>query len=164
MVGTPAYMSPEQARESKDVGPPADVYSLGAILYFLLTGRQPFHADSVTDLLIKVVMEPPVAPRQVRPDLPADIEALCLRCLAKAPADRFADANELAAALRPIIDQHLSPSANVTPSEAQLAFYKGPTAPSLGSLPSAGAADSVPSLGSVLPAPTRRPRRTASRC
>lgn len=159
VVGTPAYMPPEQARDSKDVGPPADVYSLGAILYYLLTGRPPFHADSVTDLLIKVVMEAPVPPSQLRPDVPADIEALCLRCLAKSPADRFADARELAAALRPLMDRHLSPSANVTASEAQIAFHKGPTTPSLGGLSGASSTGTVPSLGSILPPakPNRKP-------
>jgi serine/threonine protein kinase len=112
VVGTPQYMAPEQARDSKDVGPPADVYSLGAILYFLLTGRPPFSGESFTDLLIKVVTDPPTPPRQARADVPADLEALCLRCLAKQPAERFADASELADALVPIVMQYHSSSAN----------------------------------------------------
>ncbi|MBP3954024.1 protein kinase [Gemmata sp. G18] len=151
VVGTPAYMAPEQARDSKDVGPPADVYALGAILYFMLTGQAPFHAESVTDLLIKVVMEPPVPPRQLQPEVPPDVEALCLRCLAKAPADRFADAQELMMALAPITDQYLTPSANLTPSAAQIAFPKARTTPSIGSIPFTNAVDSVPSLGAALP-------------
>jgi hypothetical protein len=158
VVGTPAYMAPEQARESKDAGPAADVYSLGAILYFLLTGRPPFQADSVTDLLIKVVMEAPVRPSQIRADVPFEIEALCMKCLAKAPQDRFADAQELFAALAPITDRYLAPSANLTPSAAQLAFAQGPTTPSLGSLPVTPTADSVPSLRTALPsAPAAAP-------
>ncbi|HEY1188896.1 MAG TPA: serine/threonine-protein kinase [Gemmata sp.] len=151
VVGTPAYMAPEQARDSKDVGPAADVYSLGAIMYFMLTGKAPFHADSVTDLLIKVVMEPPVPPRALRPDVPEDVEAVCLKCLAKAPADRFPDAQELLGALAPLADQYLPASANLTPSAAKIAFPKPRTAPSLGSVPFTNSVDSVPSLSTALP-------------
>lgn len=156
VVGTPAYMAPEQARDSKEVGPPADVYSLGAILYFMITGKAPFHAESITDLLIKVVTEPPVAPRELCPQVPADVEELCLRCLAKAPADRFPDAQELLAALVPLADRYLTPSSNLTPSAAQIAFPQVRSAPSVGSLPFVNAIDSVPSLGAALPkAPVR---------
>ncbi len=153
VVGTPAYMSPEQARDSKEVGPASDVYALGAILYFMLTGQPPFHAESVTDLLIKVVMEAPVPPSQLQPGIPADVEALCLQCLAKLPADRFADADGLMDALAPIADQYLTPSANLTPSAAKIAFPKPRTTPSLGSIPfnNSASADSVPSLGAALP-------------
>jgi serine/threonine protein kinase len=114
VVGTPQYMAPEQARDSKDVGPPADVYSLGAILYFLLTGRPPFIGESFTDLLIKVVTDAPIPPSQLRPDVPADLEAVCLRCLAKQPAERFASAEALAAALLPIVEQYQLPGAGRT--------------------------------------------------
>ncbi len=151
VLGTPAYMAPEQARESKDVSPAADVYSLGAILYFMLTGRAPFHADSIADLLIKVVMEQPITPREVRPEVPTDLEELCLRCLSKSPSARFADAQELLAALAPITDQYLSPSANLSPSMAQIAFAKGTTSASLSGMPSMNSAGTVPTLGSVLP-------------
>ncbi len=120
VVGTPQYMAPEQARDSKDVSPAADVYALGAILYFMLTGRPPFHGESFTDLLIKVVHEPPTPPRQLQPDIPDDLEALCLKCLAKSPQDRFADANALAAALVPIAERYLGPSAIFTPSRGSL--------------------------------------------
>ncbi|MDY3560538.1 serine/threonine-protein kinase [Gemmata sp. JC673] len=161
VVGTPAYMAPEQARDSKEVGPAADVYSLGAILYFMLTGTAPFHADSVTDLLIKVVMEPPVPPRARRADVPADLEELCLRCLAKAPADRFADAQELLVALGPIADQYLTPSTSLTPSAVKIPFPKARTMPSLGSVPFANVADSVPSLGAALAKPISAAARPA---
>jgi serine/threonine protein kinase len=116
VVGTPSYMAPEQARDSKDVGPAADVYSLGAILYFLLTGRPPFHGESFTDLLLKVVSEMPVPPREIRADVPADLEALCLRCLEKRPTDRFSDAQGLAAALVPFVNEyHVSSGGRTSP-------------------------------------------------
>lgn len=135
VVGTPQYMAPEQARDSKEVGPPADVYALGAILYFMLTGKPPFQGDGITDLLIKVVTETPVPPRQIRADVPADLEALCLQCLAKAPRDRFTDAEALAAALAPIADQYLTPSASLTPSLANLALPRPRSMPSTPSVP-----------------------------
>lgn len=135
VVGTPQYMAPEQARDSKDVGPPADVYALGAILYFLLTGRPPFLGESFTDLLIKVVTDTPVPPRQLRSDVPAEIDALCLRCLAKSPSDRFADADALAEALAPIADQYVMPSASLTPSLARIGLSRA-SKPSLPALPS----------------------------
>lgn len=132
VVGTPQYMAPEQARDSKDVGPPADVYALGAILYFLLTGRPPFTADNLTDLLIKVVSESPAPLRSARADVPSDLEELCLRCLAKKPAERFPDAEALAAALVPITDQYLTPSTNLSPSHGVIGLRGSvPSAPGL---------------------------------
>jgi hypothetical protein len=152
VVGTPSYMAPEQARDSKEVGPPADVYALGAVLYFMLTGRPPFTGEGVTDLLIKVVMESPVPPRQLNPEVPADLEELCLRCLAKSPAHRFPDAQALALALAPIADQYLAPSANLTPSAAQMAMPRTPSTGSAATVPDASASDSVQSLSSAFPA------------
>ncbi len=131
VVGTPAYMAPEQARDSKDVGPPADVYSLGAVLYFLLTGRPPFTGDSLAELLVKVMVEQPPSPRELRPDVPPDVEALCLRCLSKKPTDRPADALALRDELTPLTDQYASPSANLSPSLAQLGLPKSPSSGSL---------------------------------
>ncbi len=133
VVGTPSYMAPEQARESKDAGPPADVYALGAILYFLLTGRPPFVGDSITDLLIKVVTETVVPPSQLRPDVPAELEALCLRCLAKTPAERFPNADALAEALAPIADRYLTASAGLTPSLGRMGSR--PSTPAVGTVP-----------------------------
>jgi|GEM_PF-2408891 len=135
VVGTPQYMAPEQARDSKDVGPPADVYALGAILYFMLTGQPPFQGDGITDLLIKVVTDTPAPPSQMRADVPADLETLCLQCLAKAPKDRFPDAEALATALAPIADQYLTPSANLTPSVANFGLPRSRSTPSLGTIP-----------------------------
>jgi len=135
VLGTPHYMAPEQARDSKDVGKPADVYALGAILHFLLTGRPPFHADSYTDLLIKLVTDMPVPPQQQRADVPDDLNALCLACLAKTPAERPADALQLAEVLAPILDRYRVASTASTPAIARLNAPHLPsgTTPSLSS-------------------------------
>jgi serine/threonine protein kinase len=97
LLGTPAYMAPEQA-EGLTVGPPADTYALGAILYRLLTGRVVFESDSVVTTLHHVCNTPPRPPRELAAGIPLALEELCLRCLAKRPADR-PSAAELAAAL-----------------------------------------------------------------
>jgi tRNA A-37 threonylcarbamoyl transferase component Bud32 len=101
IVGTPAYMAPEQALGGdRPIGPAADVYALGCLLYCLLTGRPPFVGKSVTEVLCKIVSESPVPPRQLQATVPATLEAVCLRCLEKEPGKRFANAGDLAAALQ----------------------------------------------------------------
>jgi len=95
-LGTPAYMSPEQVADPGGVGPAADVYGLGATLYALLTGREPFQGASVWNVLDKVLRAPPPSPRALRPDVPRALDALVQECLAKAPADRPPSAAALA--------------------------------------------------------------------
>jgi serine/threonine protein kinase len=97
VLGTPDYMSPEQADgRSREVGPLADVYSLGAILYDLLTGQPPFHDEAMVKVLDAVRFKKPKPPRECNPQTPADLEAICLKCLEKDPARRYASAGELA--------------------------------------------------------------------
>ncbi len=102
LLGTPSYMSPEQAMGGTlaTIGPPTDVYGLGGVLYHALTRMAPVTGESFAHMLLKVVQEPPTPIREVRPSVPAELEAICLKCLAKKPEDRYPSAAAVAQALR----------------------------------------------------------------
>jgi tRNA A-37 threonylcarbamoyl transferase component Bud32 len=101
VLGTPGYLSPEQAAgQTKDVGPSADIYSLGVMLYELVAGRRPFEGDSELQILEKVLNDEPPSPAWLRPSVPRDLETISLKCLEKDPHRRYASAGDLADDLR----------------------------------------------------------------
>ncbi len=99
LLGTPDYISPEQAGGAAGAGPQSDLYSLGALSYYLITGRPPFVRSTVAEAIVAHLREAPEPPSAHRPDVPRDLEAVVLRCLSKEPAERFEDAKRLDDAL-----------------------------------------------------------------
>lgn len=117
VMGTPEYMSPEQAQGLANVGPPTDIYALGVVLYELITGTFPFKADTPMGMLAARLLQAPTPPRDIRGDLPNAVEDVVMRALARKPEARFASAADMVANLRAATGISATPTAQrpVTP-------------------------------------------------
>jgi len=104
-IGSPTYMAPEQARgRASECGPPTDVHALGVVLFEVLTGRPPLQADTPLETIRLVAERDPPSPRVLRPEIPRDLETICLKCLEKHPARRYGNGTEVAEDLRRFLD------------------------------------------------------------
>jgi len=124
VVGTPSYMAPEQAVGAKQIGPAADVYSLGAVLYELLTGKPPFIGTEPMSVLLRVINETPSEIRALRKDVPRDLSAVVMKCLAKDPKRRYASAETLADDLRRFLDDRPTLARPLRPQDRALLCVK----------------------------------------
>ncbi|PSL00213.1 serine/threonine protein kinase [Murinocardiopsis flavida] len=157
LMGTPLYMSPEQIQRAA-VGPPSDLYSLGAILYRLLTGEPPFHAEDPFPVLRMHLQDRPESPRALRPEIPAELAGLILQMLAKSPADRPEDAEEVRTRLAPFLP---SASGRDRPGGGATAEPDGPS-DTPDDEPTHDATRIEPTAGATLHQPGDTARRPAS--
>lgn len=157
VVGSPYYMSPEQVRDAKRVDARTDVWSLGMILYELMTGEPAFNADTLPGICAAIAADTPTPIRERRPDVPPEIEAIVMRCLEKDPAKRFQTITELVKALNPYVP-HSPASSSLYASRAALPVDSldhprvSPDAATIGLL-----SDSGPRLADAAPLASRSP-------
>ncbi len=138
MLGSPLYMAPEQMRSSRDVDSRGDVWALGVVLFELLTGRSPFEAETMPELCLKIVSEPPLSLAQLRPAVPPSLVEVVERCLQKEKEKRFASAAELAQALAPFAGGQPSLFSMRSPGSIVTGPPVSPFAPPEGVPPSGG--------------------------
>lgn len=116
ILGTPLYMSPEQAAGHSDaIGPATDIYALGATLYFLLTGKPPLKGDTDVQTLVAIQNDDPAAPSRHVAAIPQDLDAVCLKCLEKPPSNRYLTATELQADLERFLNDEPVRARKITP-------------------------------------------------
>ncbi|MDI1444318.1 serine/threonine-protein kinase [Polyangium sp. 6x1] len=141
IFGSPSYMAPEQLRSATDVDARADIWSLGVVLYELVTGRLPFPARTMADMMAAVVRDPPQPLAEVRADAPPELEAILMRCLEKEPSDRYSSVGELARALAPLSPGNEALVARIERVSARSAAGGAPSLP----VPSSARVDVVAS-------------------
>jgi len=155
LLGTPSYMSPEQARGDSDITGASDIYAVGVILYEMLAGRTPFEAPSYVELLMKILSEDIPDPATHRPDLDPELTAIMTRAMAKEIPNRFADAAEFRRALEPFSPETLVPGNTMTPGGGLSAYESGQYhragTPGAGSRPGVPAATTPLMLAETVP-------------
>lgn len=158
VMGTPAYLAPEQARGAKLTSPRTDIHALGVIFFEMLSGRRPFEGDNVNAVVVSIAVDPPPSVRATRQEIPSEIDAILARAMAKIPEDRFSSTEELGLALSPFIEPSEAPRLS-----SPLADSTRTSVPSeLVSTPSALVSSqlSTPGLTSEPGAPKPRPSAT----
>ncbi len=146
IMGSPFYLSPEQAKSARSVDARTDLWALGAILHELLAGKRPFVGESFTELLAAILMEEPRSLREARPDVPEELDAIVRRCLAKDPSHRFANVAELAQALAPFAP----PRSRISIDRISKVLGVPDAAPDTEPLAMDGLADTVPDDATIV--------------